>query len=155
MVLISTRIQCVFDSSIDINFKKVAKERCRIIRIYSYLRFKTKEGSFTKPYPAIVDTGAYVSVIPHKIWSTCDIKLIGKYKMSGLVPKEECTVPVLVGEIVGKLVDMNNFSGEYKFMAYFTITDEFPLIIGFREVLENVKLYINYPENEGWMEEIK
>ena len=76
-----TKIELQFDSSIDANFEKVAKGRSRIIRIYSYLRFKTADGKFTKPYPAIVDTGAYVSVIPHKIWSACDTKLIRAEKV--------------------------------------------------------------------------
>ena len=74
---------------------------------------------------------------------------------SGLVAKEECTVPVLVGEIIGKLVDMRNSTGEYKFIAYFTITDEFPVIVGFRELLENVRLYVDCRAKEAWVEEKK
>ncbi|UCF08051.1 MAG: hypothetical protein JSW28_10500 [Thermoplasmata archaeon] len=153
MVPISTRVQLFFDKSIDPVFDKVVQGRSRIIRIYSYVRFKKVDDHLTKPYPAIVDTGAYVSIIPHRIWGMCQVNLLGEYKMSGLIPKEECSAPVRVGDIIGQLVDPKTSTKEYKFMAYFAETDEFPLILGFREILEKVKICFDFSENNAWLEE--
>ncbi len=96
----------------------------------------------TIAYPAIIDTGAYVSLIPKEIWSKSEINILLKsHYVKGLIPKEECKMEVKVGEICCHLVDEERITGEYRFMAYFADTNYIPIILGFRELLSKFKIY--------------
>ncbi len=114
------------------------------------IKFKTPIG-FTVPYPAIIDTGAHTSVIPLRIWSKSEHKILGRHHITGLIP--DVKLDVKVGEIKATLVDPSAISKEYKFLCFFSPNDKTPLILGFKELLSEFKLVINYPENLVWIEE--
>jgi hypothetical protein len=152
-----TKIDVFFVTGIDKELdKKLSakgyKNRGLVIRIYCYIIFKTDSG-WTKPFPAIIDTGAHTSLIPFDIWSTCKTNILVDHYVKGLVPKEECKIDVKVGELSGVLVDRKNLSKEYRFLSYFAPTNEVPLILGLKELLSKFKLFIDYKNNTAWLEE--
>ena len=129
------------------------KGRCEVIRLWCRTKFVTKEG-LTMNYPAIIDTGAYVSLIPKEIWLKSETNLLlNSHFVRGLVPKEECKMEVKVGEISCHLVDEERITDEYRFMAYFADTNYIPIILGFRELLSGFRIYFDYQTKEAWLEE--
>ena len=125
----------------------------RSIRLFAEIRFKTHDG-WTNPYSAILDTGAPACVIPFKIWSRCEVNLLADYTLRGIIPKEECSLPVLVGKLVCVLVDRERESDEFSIRAYLTLTDEVPLMLGFDGLLEETRLCMNYQQKEAFLETI-
>ncbi len=123
-----------------------------IIRLFVDVRFRMRDG-WTKPYPAILDTGAHASLIPFKIWSKCLISIAADYIVRGVVPKEECALPVLIGDIFCVLVDRERRSEELKISAYLAHTDDVPFVIGFWDLLERFKLCMDYRNREAYLEE--
>lgn len=114
------------------------------------IKFRKIKG-FTDPYPAIIDTGAHTSVIPLKIWREAEHKILTQHYIKGVVPNAR--MDVKVGEVSAVLVDLFNVSKEYKFLSYFSTSDNTPLILGFKELLSKFKLTVDYSENLVWLEE--
>lgn len=136
------------DSEIEKNIKNYD-----IIRVKAVIQFKLKDG-WSKPYPAIVDTGAHTSVIPPSIWKRILYEKVGEYKMFGISKKEECAIPVDVGEISCILVDESgNQTKELGAFAFLATTDNVPLILGFKGVLERFNFVCNFSENLVYVEE--
>jgi len=151
------RIDAFFISGIDKQLNKKLsvrgyKNRGQVIRVYCRITFKTGSG-WTKPFPAIIDTGAHTSLVPFDIWSICKTKILANHHVRGLVPKKECKIDVQVGELTGALIDRKNLSKRYKFLSYFAPTNEVPLILGFKELLSKLKLFVDYKNNIAWLEE--
>ena len=122
-----------------------------IIRLFVDVRFRTRDG-WTKPYSAILDTGAHASFIPFKIWSRCPVNFTAEYIVRGIVPKEECFLPVMIGDISCILVDRERQSEELKISAYLALTDDVPFVIGFWDLLERFKLCMDYRNKEAYLD---
>jgi hypothetical protein len=151
-VNISTRVNLFFETLKDIEIDKLINNY-KIIRLKCGIQFKTKKG-WTKPYSCIIDTGAHTSVIPLSIWKKLVYKTTGDYKMYGLSKKEECSVPVSIGKITCIIVDETaNQSKELSIFAFLAKTDQVPVIIGFKDILEKFKLVSNFNESIAYMEE--
>ncbi|MBM3236972.1 hypothetical protein FJZ31_11835 [Candidatus Poribacteria bacterium] len=114
-------------------------------------QFKTRDG-WTEPYPAILDTGAHATLIPFKIWSECLVNFTADYVVRGIVPKEECFLPVMIGDISCVLVDRERQSEEFKISAYLALTNDVPFVIGFWDLLEKFKLCMDYRKKESYLE---
>lgn len=144
------KINCFFETFLDKELYLKLQGRSKVIRIYGMIQFRTPTG-FTKPYPAVIDTGAHTSVIPLDIWKASKYKIFGEHYLKGLVPGAK--LDVKVGEVKGVLVDLLNTSREYNFLCFFSPNDKTPLILGFKELLSELKLTINYPNNLVCLEE--
>ena len=125
--------------------------KSNIIRLFVDVRFRTRD-DWTRPYPAILDTGAHVSLIPFRIWSKCTVNFAAEHVVRGVVPKEECSLPILIGDISCALVDRERQSEELKINAYLALTDGVPLVLGFWDLLERFKLYMDYCSKEAHLE---
>ena len=122
-----------------------------IIRLFCEVAFVAGDG-FTDSYSAILDTGAPVSVIPFHIWSMSKIRMIKEYSVSGIVPKEECSFPVTVGEVSCILLDEKQSTNNIKVKSYLAHSDDVPLIIGFKDLLDSFGFYFNFRENIAYIE---
>jgi len=125
-----------------------------ILRLKCDVRFREKSSKFWT-YDAIVDTGAFISLIPYSIWKNVEHVEITRHYVGGIVPRKECSIDVIIGKIKLKLIDEENETDEMEICAYLAMTDEVPLIIGFKDLLTKFKIYIDFPENEAWIEEKK
>ena len=125
------------------------------IRLKCGVQFKRKENDWTKLILGILDTGAPISVIPYDLWYDLDRNVLGDYEMRGIIPKEECKVSVDVGKVRCLLTDkFGNTSKEIEIYAYLAPTNRVPLIIGFKNLLEEFRIIIECKKNEAILEEI-
>jgi hypothetical protein len=68
------------------------------------------------------------------------------------VPREECALPIVIGDISCVLVDREGQSEELQISAYLALTDDVPLVIGFWDLLERFKLCMDYRNKEAYLE---
>lgn len=147
----SSEIKLRFHTFRELKVEDKIKDRVEMIRLFCDVKFRTRDGWSTS-YSAIVDTGAPISVIPFQIWTDSEAQLITDHKIRGVVPKEECTLPVLVGRVNCILVDRENFSKERRLLVYLALTNEIPLILGFKDLLSAFELSFSYPDH-AWVRE--
>ena len=123
------------------------------VRLFCSVRFKTKDG-WDDAVDAIIDTGAPVSLIPFDVWSNAKTELLAEHEVYGINPSKECRIPVKVGKIKGVLVDEEeNQSGEIEMLSYLALTTKIPVILGFKDLLTEFKICLDYSENEAFLEE--
>lgn len=123
---------------------------CSTIRLFGQLRLKTRVG-WSDPYIAILDTGAPTCILPFRIWSECEVELLGDYVLRGVVPKEECSLPVLIGKVRCVLADNERESDELSIVAYLAFSNDIPLLIGFEGLLERAALTMNYSTGKAFL----
>lgn len=146
-----SKIKLRFYSFRELELEEKIGDSVAMIRLICEVKFKTKDG-WSESYSAIVDTGAPISVIPFQIWTESEAEIMAEHKIRGVVPKEECTLPVLVGRIMCILVDGESFSEERQLLAYLALTNEIPLILGFKDLLSVFELSFFYPD-QAWVKE--
>ena len=90
------------------------------------------------------------------MWKEISVTRIIDHKVAGINPRPECSIPVIIGKVSCILLDeYSGKSRELEIHAYLAMTDEVPLIIGFKDLLTRFKLCIDFPENEAWIDEKK
>jgi hypothetical protein len=122
------------------------------IRLMAYVKFATLDG-LTEFYPAMVDTGSPISVVPFKIWARCSVKLFGPDRLASFSDNPECEIPVQAGEI--RLVVQDRLGArtdELVVRADLCDTSEVPLILGMHDVLARGVLHADYPRSQVWFE---
>jgi hypothetical protein len=113
---------------------------------------KTKYG-WSKPRLAIIDTGAHTSILPLTVWEEADVEIIGGHFVRGLVPREDCVLPVKIGRVHAVILDrLGHQSSELTFRAYLAPTDDVPLIIGFKDLMDRCELQFNSKSLTGYIE---
>lgn len=69
------------------------------------------------------------------------------------MPKKECVLSVKIGCICAVILDkFGNQTNELKFRAYLALTDNVPLIIGFKDLMDNCRLQFNSKSSSGYIE---
>jgi hypothetical protein len=137
----------VFDSKSGIELHKG-------IRLLTVAQFLAQRG-WTEPEIAIVDTGAPISLIPHRIWRKCVIKIIGEAKLRGVIPKEECVMSVKVATVGLRLIEPEYATEKIEVKAYLAPINEVPLIVGFENLLSEFNVFFSYYSQIAFIEEIK
>ena len=124
------------------------------IRLLSEIQFKTKKG-WTESYTAIIDTGAPLSLIPLEIWQESCVEILTDSLLKGLVPKKQCILNVKVGKITLRFIDEEeHLSRPLLVKAYLAPSNRIPLIIGFQDILSQLRVYFSYKEKAAYIEEI-
>jgi len=124
----------------------------KFIRLFGEIRFKTRNG-WQKRESAIIDTGAPISMLPMDLWKSIETEILTDHEAYGINPGKECSIQVLVGKVKCILVDNeNNQSDELEILSYLAITNKIPLIIGFRDVLENFDIHLNFKDKTAYLQ---
>ncbi|MCK4476864.1 MAG: hypothetical protein KAU16_09075 [Methanophagales archaeon] len=121
-----------------------------LLRVMAKVRFKTPSG-YTKPYDAVVDTGAHTSLLPLEIWQNLETKMLADYEVRGVSPKPECKVDVKVAKIKCVVFDELGNQKGFEIFAYLASVEDIPLIIGFKDLLEKLDLHIEFSKNDAWL----
>ncbi len=74
------------------------------VRLVADISVATDTG-WTHFEPAVVDTGAPVSVLPRALWQHARYRSFGHVKIGGLARSEECQLPAILDEIDCSLSD--------------------------------------------------
>ncbi len=122
------------------------------MRLFARVRFKTWKG-YTRGFRAIVDTGAPVSLIPFKVWGQCAVTLLGERTVPTISERPECDLRASVGRVTLRLFDDVAESPDLPLYADLCHTSEMPLILGFKDFLEQGVLHCDYPGQEAWFEQ--
>jgi hypothetical protein len=80
------------------------------------------------------------------------VEKIKDYAIRGVVPKKECFLPVTIGEVSCILLDKEESTERIKVKAYLAHSNEVPLIIGFKDLLDSFGIYLNFKENLAYLE---
>lgn len=131
------------------------KKGIEVIRLLTRIQFKTAKG-WSDQYSAIVDTGAYMSLIPFSIWKETEHTQLGKHEVRGIVPRPECTLPVTVGQLKCRLVDNTGHRTKpLEIKAFLASTDKVSLILGFKDVLAEFAHHIDYRTDTAYISATK
>ncbi|NQE05705.1 hypothetical protein C5S32_07535 [ANME-1 cluster archaeon GoMg1] len=142
------RIKKLIDPELDLKL-----DYGELVRLSILIRFKTESG-WSKLYEAIIDTGAHTSVIPRYIWEGIYAEEKANHFVQGIVPKEECSLPVKVSIISGVLFDDElDHTNEVEFYAFCAIDDRVPLILGFKDLLETFAIHFDIKSGVAYLEE--
>lgn len=145
------RVKLYFETIYDPEIQKKI-ENIEIIRLKSLVIFKRID-EIIEYRDAIIDTGAYISLIPESIWKYLKRKELTKHKVKGLSIKPECAISVIIGKINCTLCDLNgNATKEQEIYAYLASTDKVPLILGFKDLLSKFKICFDYDRNVAFIE---
>lgn len=125
----------------------------KVIRLKGDIKFVKKDGTLTKPFKAIIDTGAHTSILSKTIWKDIkkDIKT-RKAQISGLNPERECSIPSLLANVAGIMIDETGEKTDIiKFPAFLAKTDRIPLVLGFGGLLEKFDICSDYSNGEAYL----
>ena len=91
--------------------------------------------------------------MPHSVWAELPVEIIGTHCVQGIVPKQECVLPVQIGYLDFMIIDeeMNSF-GPTRLSTFLADTDWVPLLLGFRDVLSRVRLVADHQSGEAFIE---
>ena len=145
----STTIELEFETHIDLDFIEQGVA-VHLIRLTASVQLQTMEG-WTRKYKALVDTGNPISVIPNSVWSKAkisralseksDLHGIGGGKVSGKL-----------GEVTLLFADRKTISPLIKAKAFLLDDDSVPFLIGFEDVLTDIKLVCDYKTKTSFFE---
>lgn len=120
-------------------------------RILCAVAFKT-EDDYTETEWAIIDTGSPLSIIPQWVWKQCPVIIRKDHDIRGLVPKEECVLRASFGEITCCLLDEHNVTDDLTIEVDFVYSDELPIILGLRDLLERGVVYLDCQNDQAYLE---
>ena len=137
----SIKIDLEFETKLDLELL-AAGISTRLIRLVASLRLKTSRG-WTNPYKAIIDTGSPITLIPKHVWEKLIITWIlpGSIELTGL---GSGGVSGKLAEVVLFFVDKKVMSPPISLKGFLVDNDAVPLIIGFEDVLTDIKLVCDY-----------
>jgi hypothetical protein len=145
------RVELYFETLFDPELKAKVED-LEIVRLKTLALFERLD-DVTDIRDAIVDTGAFVSLIPQSIWKHLRTVKISEHEVAGLSPKPECAIPVIIGKVNCVLLDKNgNTTQPMEIYAYFAKTDKVPLIIGFKDLLTKFTVYFDYGTRDAYVE---
>ncbi len=125
------------------------------IRLRAWVKFRMGDNSWSKTVSAIIDTGASISVLPYDLWRRLKLEIMATgYSMRGIIPREECKLPVDISEIRCVLLDREgNRTKEMNIYAFLAFSDFIPIVLGFKLLLEHLKICFDCEEGNAWLEE--
>ena len=145
----SIKIDLEFETRLDSDLLSVGIS-IRLIRLIASLRLKTAE-AWTDPYKAIIDTGSPITLIPKHVWEKVSVKWIipGSIQLTGL---GSGGVSGKLAEVVMVFLDKKGTSPSISLKAFLVDSDTIPLIIGFEDVLTDIKMVCDYKSKSAFLQ---
>jgi len=146
---VSIKIDLEFETKLDSELLSVGIST-RLIRLIASLRLKTSK-AWTDPYKAIIDTGSPITLIPKHVWEKVSIKRISPtpIKLLGL---GSGTVSGKLAQVLIIFLDKERLSPPISLKALLVDSDTVPLIIGFEDVLTDIKLVCDYTTKTAFLQ---
>lgn len=84
-----------------------------VIRLKGWVKLRRADDTFGEARHAIIDTGAFVSIVPLHIWQGLAVSISAdSVTFGGINPRSECQVPATLGQATGILVDRESVSAK-------------------------------------------
>ena len=119
------------------------------MRLVARASFATRE-DWTEHREAIVDTGAPVSLVPVAIWQEIDYRLLTPHEFRLTIGGEP--VRVKLAEVTVRLHDDRAISSPLTIKAHLLSDDAHPLLLGFEDVLTDLRLVSDYARQVAYLE---
>ena len=147
----STKIGLEFSTKIDFDLFPYGVS-VRLIRLLTTIKLKTERG-WTREFKAIVDTGNPISVIPFSIWNKAEVRPIlpFKVKLYGFGTNDKSAILGRLAEVALVFLDKEGISSALRLKAYILEDDRAPFLIGFEDVLTEIKLVSDYKRKSAWL----
>ena len=125
-----------------------------VARLRVGFRPQVATGDLSEAYEAVLDTGAYVTVIPRYIWRGAETQVwSGDVYFGGVNRAKRCQIRADLGEVYCVLSDAEgNRSPALTIPAYLAHTDRAPLLIGFADLLTRYRTTFDPTTGEAWIE---
>ncbi len=101
--------------------------------------------------PAVIDTGAPVSVFPPAIWKQSRHTPLGRVQIGGLARREECQLPAILAEIDCTLSDGRRSLGPVRTHAYLVELENAPTLIGILGFIERGVLRVDISKDSAFL----
>jgi len=121
------------------------------VRILTEFSLMTASG-WTRYHPAVIDTGAPISMFPKHVWQDAQIETIGQWSAGGIVPRKECRIPVTFARVSILMTDGKESIGPVNIHAYLADSYEAPTLLGIAGALEENALWLNVRQNNAYLE---
>ena len=142
------RVDLEYETRIDLDYLSAGIE-LQLIRLVAIIQFKAQDG-WSDEFRAIIDTGSPLSVIPKFIWEEIEVKW--------LLPQRQQLVGIGASGVSGRLAEVRAiFSDEQKispaisFKAHLLDDDTVPLLIGYGNLLTDLKLFSDYKNKVAYL----
>jgi hypothetical protein len=120
----------------------------RFIRLIGRVSFRTSDG-WSIAYDAIIDTGCPITVIPRSHWEEIEHRVILPEASLGLAGG---TVTGQLGEVTLRFRYNNDVSSPLTIKAHLLDGDERPLILGFEDILTDIRLVSDFAVDTAYLE---
>lgn len=131
---------------------ELGKQGVEVIRLLTRIQFQTPHG-WSDRYSALIDTGAYMSLLPLTVWKEAVCTELAEHQVRGIVPRPECTLPVRIGRLTGRLTDAaGHRTKPLEIRAFLAPTYEVPLIVGFKDILASFAHHFDYRTDTAYIE---
>ncbi|MBC8235339.1 hypothetical protein H8E77_37815 [bacterium] len=100
-------------------------------------------------YEAIIDTGCPITVIPRSRWENIEHRMILPEASLGLAGG---TVTGQLGEVTLRFHHNNDVSSPLTIKAHLLDGDDRPLIIGFEDILTDIRLVSDFAVDKAYLE---
>ncbi|MBI1929958.1 hypothetical protein HYR99_37620 [Candidatus Poribacteria bacterium] len=122
----------------------------RYVRLNAKVSFQTRNG-WTEAENAIIDTGGPISIIPRRVWQEVRHGFLTEAEIEVLVGGRGTTGRF--GQVVLRFhdaVDSERISPPLMVKADLLSDDSYPIVLGFEDVLTDVALYSDYPQQVAY-----
>jgi len=133
------RIKLFFDVSRGAEFET--------IRLKVAVQFRT-QANWAGPYDALLDTGAPAALLPQSLWSAAQHTVIAQGRHIAIAGR---TLEANVGRVTCRLLDERRRSRPLEIHAFLSLTDDVPLILGFKDVLTDFPLHLDYRRRRAYI----
>lgn len=124
--------------------------RVAAIRLVADISIATDTG-WTLFEPAVVDTGAPVSVLPPAMWKQARFRTMGRVKIGGLARSEACQLPAILAEVESVLSDGKRLLGPIQMPAYLVEVENAPRLIGIQGFIERGTLHVDLSKDKAFL----
>ena len=87
------------------------------------------------------------------MWKELNIEDLGNYEVRGISNKPECNILSVIGRLVIIIQDrLGNSTKKLNIHSCLALTNEVPLILGFKDLLSKFKVCFDYDQNVAFIE---
>ncbi len=125
-------------------------ESCRLL---ADIAVRTSTG-WTAFRPAILHTGAPVTLLRRRVWKTAEALPISRVRIGGLNRRPECMFDATIALINLSIRDRFSQIEPIKAHALLADSDDVPSLLGMRGVLTDLRLHSNVAKSEAYIKSL-
>lgn len=102
--------------------------------------------------PAVIDTGAPLSLLPRNVWHGAHIRDEGSFAVNGIIRKPACKLEVVLATVTVVIRDPVNQIGPIQIQALLSESNDVPTLLGMRGILDQLILHTDVTSDYAYLE---